>query len=92
MSSPVGAYTGNSKGFMFIRKLIQQYIEKRDKVESDPEQIYLTNGASEGVRIALTLLIRDSNDGILIPIPQYPLYSALITLYGGTQIPYYLNE
>ena len=31
-------------------------------------------------------------DGVLLPIPQYPLYSASVSLYGGTQIPYYLNE
>jgi aspartate/methionine/tyrosine aminotransferase len=38
------------------------------------------------------MLIRNSNDGVMIPIPQYPLYSALITLNGGRQIPYYLDE
>lgn len=38
------------------------------------------------------MLIRDSNDGIMIPIPQYPLYSALITLNEGKLIPYYLDE
>jgi aspartate/methionine/tyrosine aminotransferase len=38
------------------------------------------------------MLIRGQNDGIMIPIPQYPLYSALIQLYGGTQINYYLDE
>lgn len=38
------------------------------------------------------MLIRNSNDGILIPIPQYPLYSALITLNGGKQVNYYLDE
>ena len=52
----------------------------------------MTNGASEGVRTAFNLLIRDSNDGVLIPIPQYPLYSALITLNGGKQVPYFLDE
>jgi len=40
----------------------------------------------------LELLIRGSQDGILIPIPQYPLYSASIPLFGGTSVPYYLNE
>jgi len=30
MSSPLGAYTGNSKGFMFVRDLVKQFIEKRD--------------------------------------------------------------
>jgi aspartate/methionine/tyrosine aminotransferase len=34
------------------------------------------------VRLALNAIIRDGNDGILVPIPQYPLYSASIQLYG----------
>ena len=37
-------------------------------------------------------LIRDSNDAMLVPIPQYPLYSATLALYGGTLLPYYLQE
>lgn len=52
----------------------------------------MCNGASEAVRIAFASLIRNSNDGILVPIPQYPLYSALITLGGGELMPYFLNE
>lgn len=36
--------------------------------------------------------IRNENDGVLVPIPQYPLYSALLTLYKGKFIPYYLDE
>lgn len=52
----------------------------------------MTNGASEGVRTAFKLLIRDHRDGVLVPIPQYPLYSALLTLDGGTMVKYYLEE
>ena len=37
-------------------------------------------------------LIRDGNDGVMVPIPQYPLYSASLALYGGTLVPYYLDE
>lgn len=69
-----------------------EYIGSRDGVQADSNNIYITNGASEGVRTAFTMLIRNSNDGILIPIPQYPLYSALITLNGGKQVNYYLDE
>lgn len=40
----------------------------------------------------MQLLIGSENDGILCPIPQYPLYSASITLHGGAHISYYLDE
>jgi glutamate--glyoxylate aminotransferase len=90
--TPLGAYTGNSKGYNYVRQKVADYISKRDGVQADPNNIYITNGASEGVRTAFTMLIRNENDGIMIPIPQYPLYSALITLQGGTMVPYYLDE
>ena len=75
--SPVGAYTMNSKGGVFFRKTVADYINKRDGVtDSHPDKIYMCNGASEAVRLAFTSLIRNPSDGILVPIPQYPLYSA----------------
>lgn len=37
-------------------------------------------------------MIVDEKDAFLVPVPQYPLYSAALTLYGGTLIPYYLDE
>ena len=75
--SPVGAYTGNSKGWAYIRQSVADFINRRDGVsDSHSENIYMTNGASEAVRLAFTSLVRNANDGILIPIPQYPLYSA----------------
>ncbi|MCX7027642.1 MAG: aminotransferase class I/II-fold pyridoxal phosphate-dependent enzyme [Spirochaetes bacterium] len=92
----LGAYS-DSKGLKFVREAVASFIAKRDsdpvlKVESDPEHIYLTDGASKGVQAALRLLIASERDGIMIPIPQYPLYSATITLYGGLQVGYYLDE
>jgi len=92
----LGAYS-ESKGLGFVRKAIADFIISRDSFNgveqnADFENIYLTDGASKGVQAALTLLIAKKNDGILIPIPQYPLYSATITLYGGQQIGYYLDE
>ncbi len=49
------------------------------------QHIFLTDGASVAVRMCLNAMIRNSNDGILVPIPQYPLYSASIKLYGARQ-------
>lgn len=42
--------------------------------------------------MALKMLLKDFREGVMIPIPQYPLYTAAITLYGGQEIHYYLNE
>jgi aspartate/methionine/tyrosine aminotransferase len=60
--------------------------------EPNINDIILTEGASQGVHIIMNSLIIDENDAILIPIPQYPLYTASIALSGGVPAPYYLNE
>ena len=87
----MGAYT-QSAGIPFIRKAVAEFIQRRDRIPSDKDHIILTDGASKGVQSALLALLKDSNDGVMIPIPQYPLYSATIALYGGKQIGYYLDE
>lgn len=46
------------------------------------QHIFITDGASPAVRYLLNAIIRDDRDGLLVPIPQYPLYSASIQLYG----------
>jgi len=87
----LGAYS-ESRGVRFIREAIAEFIKARDGAGIDPDDIYLTDGASKGVQAILRLLIADPNDGIMIPIPQYPLYSATLTLYEGQMVPYYLDE
>jgi aspartate/methionine/tyrosine aminotransferase len=86
-----GAYT-QSAGITFIRQAIAEFIQKRDGIPSDKDRIILTDGASKGVQSVLTVLLKNENDGVMIPIPQYPLYSATLTLYGGKQVGYYLDE
>ena len=60
--------------------------------KADPNRIFLTDGASVGVRMCLNALIRDARDAVLVPVPQYPLYSASIALYNGTFEGYLLDE
>ena len=87
----VGAYT-ESKGYRFVREAIAEFIHARDGIAADPEAIFLTDGASKAAQSVLRILIGGPRDGIMIPIPQYPLYSATITLYGGAQVGYHLDE
>eukprot|EP01130_Rhizamoeba_saxonica_P003350 TRINITY_DN1418_c0_g1_i1.p1 TRINITY_DN1418_c0_g1~~TRINITY_DN1418_c0_g1_i1.p1 ORF type:complete len:498 (+),score=99.97 TRINITY_DN1418_c0_g1_i1:3-1496(+) len=91
----VGAYT-HSQGLQFVRESVSDFIKKRDDIDdpdyTSPDMIFLSNGASPSIKTVLTLLIRDSNDGIFIPIPQYPLYSATIPLLGGSELRYDLDE
>mmetsp|Transcript_20901 Transcript_20901/g.37247 ORF Transcript_20901/g.37247 Transcript_20901/m.37247 type:complete len:538 (+) Transcript_20901:265-1878(+) len=86
-----GAYS-HSMGIIGIREKVAKFIEERDGYTSDPEKIFLTNGASAAVQMSLQLLIGGAQDGIMVPIPQYPLYSATIALNGGTQVNYSLSE
>ncbi|KAI4328181.1 hypothetical protein L6164_020559 [Bauhinia variegata] len=87
----LGAYS-DSRGLPGIRKEVAQFIQRRDGYPSDPELIYLTDGASKGVMQILNTIIGGQGDGILVPVPQYPLYSATIALLGGSLVPYYLEE
>ena len=91
MPHGTGAYT-QSPGMSFIREAVAEFIRKRDGIPAEAGNIILTDGASKGVQAVLTALLRNSSDGVMIPVPQYPLYSASIELYGAKQIRYYLDE
>ncbi|WWC63596.1 uncharacterized protein I303_106201 [Kwoniella dejecticola CBS 10117] len=86
----VGAYT-HSKGVLAIRKRVAKFIEERDGYPADPESIYLTAGASAGVSSILSIALQEG-DGCLIPIPQYPLYTATLAYLNAKPLPYYLSE
>ncbi|KAF5957830.1 hypothetical protein HYC85_005055 [Camellia sinensis] len=85
-------------GIKGLRDTIAAGIEERDGFPTDPNDIFLTDGASPAVHMMMQLLIKSEEDGILCPIPQYPLYSASIALHSGTivsvflRVPYYLDE
>mmetsp|Transcript_10285 Transcript_10285/g.8836 ORF Transcript_10285/g.8836 Transcript_10285/m.8836 type:complete len:378 (+) Transcript_10285:361-1494(+) len=88
----MGAYS-DSAGFPIVREGIKRYIEARDGgLPSNTSNIYTTDGATTGLYMAMELLLNSSDDGIMVPLPQYPLYSALLTVKDANLVPYYLNE
>eukprot|EP00747_Dinoflagellata_sp_TGD_P138665 gnl/TRDRNA2_/TRDRNA2_175804_c0_seq1.p1 gnl/TRDRNA2_/TRDRNA2_175804_c0~~gnl/TRDRNA2_/TRDRNA2_175804_c0_seq1.p1 ORF type:complete len:509 (-),score=70.54 gnl/TRDRNA2_/TRDRNA2_175804_c0_seq1:349-1875(-) len=88
--SGVGAYT-DSNGLLVVRRQVAAFIEARDGFPADPLMISLTTGASEGVKRCLNAIIAKDNDCCMIPRPQYPLYSAAITMFNG-KMQYYNCE
>jgi len=91
----VGSYS-DSPGLEIIRRHVAEYIKERDGgIESDWQNIILCAGASEGIRACLKLLTGPGGSkrpGVMIPIPQYPLYSASLAEYDMDQVGYYLDE
>ncbi|TGZ58586.1 hypothetical protein CRM22_009560 [Opisthorchis felineus] len=91
----VGSYS-DSLGLRVVREDVAKFIERRDGFPTDWENIFLTSGASEAVKYILYLLSTgetgDRRAGIMVPIPQYPLYSATNAELNSYQINYYLDE
>lgn len=86
----VGAYTG-SKGVPLVRQHVSDFLQQRDGYAENIENIYLTAGASSGIFALLQILMRPNRDGLLIPMPQYPLYSASTALLNLTALTYRLD-
>ncbi|GAB1610374.1 alanine aminotransferase 1-like [Argonauta hians] len=91
----VGAYS-DSAGVQVVREDIAEFISKRDGHPANYQDIFLSTGASDGIKTIMKLLMtgKPGKDraGIMIPIPQYPLYTATIAEYNAAPISYYLDE
>lgn len=86
-----GAYT-NSQGIGKFRDDVAHFITARDEHVALPSNIFLSNGASAAIENVLTGLIGSNRDAIMIPIPQYPIYSAIISRLGARQVGYFLGK
>merc|ERR1711970_807735 len=90
----VGSYS-DSPGIEIIRRHVADYIAERDGFPANWQNITLCAGASEGIRACLKLMTNPGEGkrpGVMIPIPQYPLYSASLAEYNMSQVGYYLDE
>jgi alanine-synthesizing transaminase len=81
----------DSKGLLSARRAVAQYFEQKNVVGVDIEDIYLGNGVSELIVMALQALL-DNGDEVLIPTPDYPLWTAAVSLAGGRPVHYLCDE
>lgn len=91
----IGSYS-DSSGVRVIREDVAKYIAERDGLPSDPNNIFLSTGASDSIKTIMKLMMTGKDGkqraGIMIPIPQYPLYTATIAEFNAYGIGYYLDE
>ncbi|MFP4164877.1 MAG: pyridoxal phosphate-dependent aminotransferase [Chitinispirillaceae bacterium] len=81
----------DSKGLFSARKAIMQYCQQKNIRGVDIEDIFVGNGVSEVITMAMQALL-DSGDEILIPSPDYPLWTAAANLSGGKAVHYRCDE
>lgn len=81
----------DSRGLFAARKAIMQYDQLRGIPNVQMEDIYTGNGVSELINLCMQALL-DAGDEILIPSPDYPLWTACATLAGGTAVHYLCDE
>lgn len=86
-----GAYT-HSQGCSLVREEVCRFLALRDGHPSPPERVFMTNGASEAIQTLLSCLLRKKEHAIMLPLPQYPLYSATVTKLQGSCVYYELDE
>lgn len=81
----------NSKGLFSARKAIMQYAQTKNIPNVTVNDIYTGNGVSELINLSLSALL-DNGDEVLVPSPDYPLWTACVTLAGGTAVHYVCDE
>jgi len=88
---PHAAGYTDSKGLFAPRKAVVHYCQEKKIAGVTVDDVYLGNGASELIAMSMNALL-DSGDEVLIPSPDYPLYTAVVALSGGTPVHYRCDE
>ncbi len=81
----------DSKGLFAARKAVMHYCQQKRIADVAIDDIYLGNGVSELIVMAMQALLNDG-DEVLVPAPDYPLWTAAVTLAGGTPRHYLCDE
>ncbi|MFI8854665.1 pyridoxal phosphate-dependent aminotransferase [Streptomyces sp. 891-h] len=80
-----------SRGILPARRAVAQHYQQRGFPEADVDDVHLGNGVSELVSMAVQALVEDG-DEILIPAPDFPLWTAVTTMAGGKAVHYVCDE
>ena len=88
---PTAQGYGDSKGLLSARTAIVQHHQLQGVQGIDIDDVYLGNGVSELIAMTLQALL-DNGDEVLVPAPDYPLWSAVISLCGATPVHYLCDE
>ncbi len=89
--SQIAAGYTDSKGLFAPRKAVVHYTQEKKIPGVTVDDVYLGNGASELIAMSMNALL-DAGDEVLIPTPDYPLYTAVVSLSGGTPVHYRCDE
>lgn len=81
---------GDAKGLLSARRAVMQHYQTKG-VEVSVDDIYLGNGVSELIQMSMQALL-DDGDEVLVPAPDYPLWTASVSLSGGTAVHYRCDE
>lgn len=81
----------DSKGLFAARKAIMQYAQIKNIPNVTMNDIYTGNGVSELINLSMSALL-DNGDEVLVPAPDYPLWTACVTLAGGKAVHYICDE
>ncbi len=88
---PTAQGYSDSKGLFSARKAVMQYYQQKQVEGVGIEDIYLGNGVSELIVMAMQALL-NNGDEVLVPAPDYPLWTAAVTLAGGHPVHYLCDE
>ncbi len=88
---PNAAGYTDSKGLFAPRKAVVHYTQEKHIAGVTVDDVYLGNGVSELIALSMNALL-DAGDEVLIPSPDYPLYTAVASLSGGTPVHYRCDE
>ncbi|MFN9745827.1 MAG: pyridoxal phosphate-dependent aminotransferase [Betaproteobacteria bacterium] len=91
LPSQVAAGYTDSKGLFAPRKAVMHYTQEKGIAGVAVDDVYLGNGASELIAMSMNALL-DAGDEVLIPSPDYPLYTAVVSLSGGSPVHYRCDE